>query len=358
MTTSTIARWVLILAALTGIGYLVFAKITRAEKKKESNARMATAPKDMLVDGYVVRTEKLSNALEASGTLLANEETNIQSELSARVIRIFFREGQYVGKGALLVKLYDADLRAQLPKLTTQKQLAQRTLDRNRQLLAKGGVAQQQVDVDAATVESFDADIAAVEAQIQRTEVRAPFGGTIGLRNVSEGTVVSPSTIIASIQQTNPLKLDFSVPEKYSDLLKLGDPVQFTIASDQNTYTGRVYAIEPKVDLTTRTVKLRAQVPNAKGQLHPGQFANVRLKLSETPEAMMVPSQAIVPSARDKKVIVSKDGKASFVVVETGVRNANKVQILKGLQPGDTVITSGMLQLKPDASVRIVRVTK
>jgi len=358
MTTSRIARWVLILGLIAGIGYLVFAKITRSEKKKEANARLGGAPKDLLVDGYIAKTEKLSNTLDASGTLLANEETNIQSELSARVIKIYFREGQYVSKGTMLVKLYDADLRAQLPKLTTQKQLAQRTLERNQQLFDKGGVAQQQVDVDAATVESFGADIASVQAQIQRTEVRAPFNGTIGLRNVSEGTVVSPATVIASIQQTNPLKLDFSVPEKYSDLLQLGDPVQFTVASDQQTYKGQVYAIEPKVDLTTRTVKLRARVPNAKGQLHPGQFANVRLKLSETPEAMMIPSQAIVPSARDKKVILSRNGKAEFVTVETGIRSANKVQIVKGIQPGDTVIISGMLQLKPDASVKVVRVTK
>ncbi len=358
MKTSRIARWVLVLGLVAGIGYLVFAKITRSEKKKEANARQSSAPRELSVDGYVVKTEKLSNTLDASGTLLANEETNIQSELSARVIKIYFREGQYVSKGTVLVKLYDADLRAQLPKLSTQKQLAQRTLERNRQLLAKGGVAQQQVDVDASTVEGFDADIAYIQAQIQRTEVRAPFSGTIGLRNVSEGTVVSPTTVIASIQQTNPLKMDFSVPEKYSDLLKLGDPVQFTVASDQITHTGRVYAIEPKVDLTTRTIKLRAQISNPKGQLHPGQFAQVRLKLSETPEAMMVPSQAIVPSARDKKVIVSRNGKAEFVTVETGLRSANKVQIIKGIQPGDTIITSGMLQLKPDASVKVARVTK
>lgn len=358
MTTSRIARWVLILGLIAGVGYLVFAKITRSEKKKEANARMGSAPKDLFVDGYVVKTEKLSNTLDASGTLLANEETNIQSELSARVTKIYFREGQYVSKGTVLVKLYDADLRALLPKLNTQKQLAQRTLERNRQLFEKGGVAQQQVDVDAATVESFGADIASVQAQIQRTEVRAPFSGTIGLRNVSEGTVVSPTTIIASIQQTNPLKMDFSVPEKYSDVLRVGDEVKFTVASARRTYSGKVYAIEPKVDLTTRTIRLRATVANAKGELHPGQFAQIRLELSETPEAIMVPSQAIVPSARDKKLILSRNGKAEFVTVETGLRNANKVQILKGIQPGDTVIISGMLQLKPSASVKVARVTK
>jgi len=358
MKTSKIARWVLILALVGGIGYLVFAKISRSEKKKAANAQMGAAPRDLLVDGYVVRTENLSNTLDASGTLLANEETRLQSELSARVIRIYLREGQPASKGAVLVKLYDADLRAQLQKLQTQKALAERILERERTLLAKGGVSQQQVDVDAASVAGFDADIAQVLAQIQRTEIRAPYNGTIGLRAVSEGTVVSPSTVIASFQQTNPLKLDFSVPEKYSDLLKVGDPVRFTVASDTRTFTGKVYAIEPQVDLTTRTVKLRAQVPNPKGELRPGQFASVRLTLSETPQALMVPSQAIVPSARDKKVIVSRNGKAAFVTVETGLRNANKVQIVRGVQPGDTVITSGLLQIKPDATVKVVRVTK
>jgi membrane fusion protein (multidrug efflux system) len=358
MTASRIARWVLILALLAGLGYLVFAKINRAEKKKEANARQMNAPKDMLVDGYVVRTEQLSNTLEASGTLVSNEEAAIQAEISARVVQINFREGQPIRKGAVLAKLYDADLRAQLQKLQTQKQLAERTLERNRALFNKGGVAQQQVDVDAASVEGFNADIANVQAQIQRTEIRAPFNGTIGLRYVSEGTVVTPNTVIASIQQTNPLKLDFSIPEKYSDVLRLGDEVRFTVASEQTPYTGKVYAIEPKVDPNTRTIKLRALVANPKNELHPGQFAKVRLELSDTPQALMVPSQAIVPSARDKKVIVSKGGKATFVVVETGLRNANKVQILKGIQPGDTVVTSGMLQLKPDASLKIVRVMK
>jgi membrane fusion protein (multidrug efflux system) len=358
MKTSKIARWVLSIGLIAGLGYLVFAKITRSEKKKAANAQLGTAPRDLLVDGYVVKTENLSNILNANGTLLANEETSIQSEINARVIRIFFREGQFARKGAVLVKLYDADLRAQLQKLQTQKALAERTLERNRTLLAKGGVAQQQVDVDAASVQGFDADIAQVQAQIQRTEIRAPYNGTLGLRAVSEGTVVSPTTVIASFQQTNPLKLDFSVPEKYSDLLHAGDEVRFTVASDPRTHVGKVYAIEPQVDLTTRTVKLRAQVPNPKGDLRPGQFANVRLELSETPQAIMVPSQAIVPSARDKKVIVSRNGKAEYVTVETGLRNANKVQIIMGVQPGDTVITSGLLQIKPDASVKVVRVTK
>lgn len=358
MNSKRIARWFLLLGVLAGAGYLVYGKISRGQKKQAQNTRQSSGPRELLVDGYVVKTSKLSNTLEASGTLQSNEVTNIQAEISARVTGIYFREGKPISKGTVLVRLYDGDQLAQLQKLRTQKKLAETTLDRQKYLLAKGGVSQQETDVAASQVESFNADIALTESQLQRTQIRAPFSGVVGLRNVSVGTVVSPATVIASIQQTNPLKLDFSIPEKYGDLLKVGDAVQFTVASDRNTYRGTVYAIEPQVDPSTRTIKLRAQVPNPKYALSPGQFAKVRLELSATPQALMVPSQAVMPGARDKKVAVARNGKATFMTVETGVREASQVQILSGLQPGDTLIISGMMQLKPDGAIKITRIQK
>jgi membrane fusion protein, multidrug efflux system len=354
--TSSIIRWVIGLAVLGLIGYLVYTKLTRTEKKQAANQRPTGPPQAMRVDGYLIRTEKLENTIESSGTLQSNEEVEIRPELSAKVIQIFFREGTYVSKGAVLIKLYDADLLAQLQKLRSQRELSAKTSERQKYLLAKGGVSQQEADVAAAQVEAFDADIELIQTQLQRTTIRAPFSGTIGLRNISEGAIATPTTVLATLQQTNPLKVDFSVPEKYSDQVRKGDPVEFTVSSDTKSYRGTVYAIEPKIDLTTRTVRLRALVPNPNNSLRPGQFAKVKLNLSTVSEAMLVPTQAIIPGVREKQVIVQKNGKATFVTVETGTRMEKKIQIVSGVQPGDTVITSGMLQLKPDAPVKIVRV--
>jgi membrane fusion protein (multidrug efflux system) len=366
--TGSIARWLFLLAALGAVGYLIYSKVTRDKAKKASNERAggggpnarggAGGGGPMRVDGYVVRAEQLDNTLESSGTLQSNEEVEIRPELSARVVTIYFREGTAVAKGAMLVKLYDGDLLAQLQKLRSQRELSAKTSERQQYLLAKGGVSQQEADVAAAQVESFDADIALIQTQIQKTNIRAPFSGTIGLRAISEGAIVTPTTVMATLQQTNPLKVDFSVPEKYSKQVRKGDPVEFSVASDEKAYRGTVYAIEPKVDLTTRTVRLRALVPNPNNTLRPGQFAEVRLKLGTVSEAILVPTQAIIPGVREKQLIVQKNGKASFVTVETGTRLDKRIQITKGVQPGDTVVTSGMLQLKPDMPVKIARVQK
>jgi membrane fusion protein (multidrug efflux system) len=356
---SFLIRWILILAAVGGIGYLVYNKLVRSKAQQTAQAAPGArggAPQGgMAVDGYVARTERLDNGIESSGTLQSNEEVEIRPEISAKVVRIYFREGSSVAKGAMLVKLYDTDLLAQLQKLRSQRELALKTSDRQKYLLEKGGVSQQEADVAAAQVESFDADIDLIQTQLQRTEIRAPFSGTIGLRAVSEGAIVTPTTVMATLQQTNPLKVDFSVPEKYSEQLRKGDAVEFTVASDNKPYRGTVYAVEPKIDLTTRTVRLRALVPNANNALRPGQFAKVRLNLSTVPEAILVPTQAIIPGVREKQVIVKKAGKASFVTVETGTRLDKKIQVVTGVQPGDTIVTSGMLQLKPDAPVKIAR---
>lgn len=362
MKSSSLVRWLLVVVIVGGIGYLVYGKLNRTEKKKAGNERAGGGgggpARPLSVDGYVVSTEKLSNSIETTGTLQSNEELSLQPEINARVVKIYFKEGQPVPKGALLIKLFDADLSAQVLKVKTQRKLAQKSLERLQYLLEREGVSKQEVDVAQSQVEAYDADLAVANAQLQRTEIRAPFAGKIGLRYVSEGAIVSPTTVIASFQQTNPLKVDFSIPEKYSDVVHIGDGVRFNVASERTEFQGKVYAIEPKIDLTTRTIKLRALVPNANNQLRPGQFAKVNLQLGETPEALLVPSQAIIPGTKDKQVVVSRGGKASFVTVETGIRTDTKVQVVNGIQAGDTVVISGILQIKPDAPLKIRNVKK
>ncbi|ASZ09963.1 efflux RND transporter periplasmic adaptor subunit [Chitinophaga pendula] len=311
--------------------------------------------KTPLIDGYVVKAASLDEIIEASGTLQSNEEVEIKPEINGRIIALYFKEGTPVTKGTLLVKLYDEDLRAQLQKLQLQQQLAKTTLERQENLLKINGISRQDVDVTRNQVSAYGADIAYTLTQLQRTELRAPFNGRLSLRNVSVGAIVAPTTVITTLQQIDPLKIDFAIPEKYRTTVKVGDAVQFKVAGDTSTYKGSIYVVDPKIDLTTRTIRLRAIMPNT-GNLFPGSFARVNIRLRDQPNAIVIPSQAVIPGTRDKKVIVADSGKAKFIIVQTGIRNENNVQITDGLKPGDTIATSGILQLKAGMPLKFNKV--
>ncbi len=342
-------RIVLVCLLLAVAGFFIY-KLTAKSNPKEPAGPPAAARgagRPILADAYVVKPVKVDEIIEASGTLQSNEEVELKPEISGRITKIYFQEGTKVSKGALLVKIYDGDILAQLRKLELQRELAKTTLARQEKLLKINGISQQDVDVTSNQVSAYGADIEYNRAQLQKTEIRAPFGGTLGLRNVSEGAIVGPTTVMSTLQQLDPLKIDFAVPEKYRNAVHKGDAVTFTIAGDTLRYKGSVYAIDPKIDLATRSVKLRATVPNPAGKLFPGAFAKTAIQLKDNPNAIMIPSQAVIPGTRFKQVIVADSGRAKFVNVETGFRNESNVQITSGLQIGDTVITSGILQLKP-----------
>ncbi|GEP90367.1 membrane fusion protein, multidrug efflux system [Chitinophaga terrae (ex Kim and Jung 2007)] len=347
--TKKTVRTILILAVACIAIFFLYKKIAGSKASGEPSAQNAksSGPKLLLTDAWVVKTGLLNQTIEASGTLQSNEEVEVKPEINGRIIKLFFKEGTNVRKGDMLVKLYDEDLKAQLQKLKLQQQLAKTTLERQENLLKINGISQQDVDVTRNQVSAYQADMEYTQTQLQKTELRAPFSGKLGLRNVSEGAIVSSATIITTLQQIDPLKMDFAVAEKYRNAVKVGDQVIFNVAGDRNDYKGSIYAIDPKIDLTTRTMKLRAIVPNNSGVLFPGSFAKVKIILKDIPDAMMIPSQAVIPGTRDKKVIIADQGVAKFVVVETGQRTESSVQITNGLKPGDTVITTGILQLKP-----------
>lgn len=348
---------ILIIAAAI-IGFIVIRTTApkQAKAPKDSNSTgKAGGNRNLLVDAYIVKTTSLDQTIEASGTLQSNEEVQVQAEITGRIIGLYFKEGTQVSKGTLLVKLYDEDLKAQLQKLELQQQLAKTTLERQENLLKINGISRQDVDVTRNQVSAYGADMAYTRTQLQKTELRAPFSGRLGLRNVSLGAIVTPATVITTLQQIDPLKVDFSVPEKYRTAISQGDAVDFRVAGDQNIYKGNIYAIDPKIDLATRTIKIRAIIPNA-GKLLPGAFARVAISLKNLPDAIMIPTQAVIPGTRDKKVAVADSGKAKFVIVETGIRDANNVQITSGLSIGDTIITSGILQLKPGVVLKYNKV--
>jgi membrane fusion protein (multidrug efflux system) len=308
------------------------------------------------VEAFVVKTKNLAENLEVPGTLQAFEETEIRPEISGRLVQLNIQEGGVVQRGALLAKLFDDDLQAQLKKLKVQLDIAQKTLERQRELLKIQGISQQEVDLSELQVNNIKADMELVRVNISKTEIRSPYAGRLGLRNVSPGAYVSPTTVLTTLRQVNQLKLDFTVPEKYGDLFRKGRTVSFTVAGSKRTFTATVIATEAAVETTTRTLKVRASVAGNDAALIPGAFAKVQLKLGGIEESLIVPTRAVIPQARNKQVIVYKNGNPDFRVVETGIRDETYVQISDGVKLGDTVLVTGLLAIRPDSKLQLSKV--
>lgn len=326
--------------------------------KKEKISPNQAGPKmpPLRVDGYLVKPELFQDELEVPGSIVANETTEIHPEVSGRIVSLNIVEGKYVGKGTVLAKLYDGDLRAQLNKIQIQLALAQKTEERQAQLLKIQGISQQDYDISLLQVNNLRADIGILETSIAKTIVRAPFSGKIGLNKVSPGAYVSPASILATISQTDQLKLDFTIPEKYIGQIKIGQPISFTTEGSKKTFAAKVMATESKVMENTRSLTVRAMIAGSDPSLLAGAFAKVKLSFDPDPNAILVPTQAILPQARGKKVIVYKSGKAIFADVETGNRDSARVQITNGLKPGDTIVVTGLLSVRPEATIKIGRI--
>ncbi len=346
--------WFLLALVVLIAGVIIYNKVLHP-KVPASSGPAGGPPKEMPVTGFVVQARNLENGVVASGTILANEEVELHAEVSGKITSLNLSEGNAVSKGTLLVKLYDADLQAQLKKLLLQRETAEKTEARLKQLLAINGVGQQEYDNALIQLNNIKADIELMQANISKTEVRAPFDGVVGLKNVSEGAYVSPATAIATFQQVNPLKLDFTIPEKYFSSLHKGDVVKFKVDGSDENFSGKVFAVEPRIDESTRSIKVRALVQNSSSKVLPGAFAKVDVGLSGIDGALMIPTQCIIPEARNKKVIVVKDGKANFTVVETGVRNESYIQVLSGVSEGDTIVATALMSVKPDMGVKIIK---
>lgn len=337
---------------------LVLATLFSCQSKKEGVGANNRPSGPMAVEGFLVEPQSVSDNIEVPGSLLPAEETQVRAEVSGRITQLNIQEGSVVQKGALLVKLFDRDLQAQLKKLEVQLKIAEKTQERQGELLKISGVSQQDYDLSELQVENLKADIESVKISIDKTEIRAPYQGSIGLRNVSLGSYLSPTDIVATIRQVNQLKLEFSVPEKYVKSISKGYKVKFKVDGGQKTHTATVLATESGVDQATRTLRVRAIVNELHPELVPGVFAKVNLQLDKNSDALMVPTQAVIPQARNKQVIVMRKDSAQFVVVETGIRDSAFVQITNGLKPGDTVITTGLMAIRPDAKIRLSKLTR
>ncbi len=316
-----------------------------------SSGNKADAP--VSVKAYIVVPQTLNNIVLTTGTILANEEVELMSEVAGKIIKILFKEGSYVNKDDLLVKINDSDLQAQLRRAESKVKLAEEKEFRQRQLRDGNLISQEEYDNTVSELNVNKADYDLIKAQIDKTEIRAPFSGTIGLRSVSEGSYLTTSTVIATLQNLNIIKVDFSIPEKYSTSVRTGDVLDFKISGSATVFKAKIYAIEPKIDPGTRTLKIRAICNTNYSELIPGAFANVELNLKKISDAILIPSVAIVPELKSQKVYLYKNGVVAEQNVEIGVREETTIQIVSGLNAGDTVITSGILQIRPMSKVTI-----
>lgn len=329
-----------------------------SKRKKEVTQTQNAPPKRPTprVDGFIVKTQLISETIEIPGSLVADETTEIHPEVSGRIIGLYVREGTYVSKGALLAKLYDADLQAQLRKVQVQLQIAQQTESRYDQLQKIGGISKEDYAATALQVSNLRADIDILRTSIAKTQIRAPFSGKLGLKQVSPGAYVTPQSVIATILKTSNLRIDFNVPEKYTSQIKMGQFVNFTVEGSKRNYAAVIAATQSGIEQATRTLTIRARVQGEQAGLVPGGFAKVKISFEPDPNALMIPTQAIIPQARGKKVALYKGGTANFVEVTTGVRDSSNVQIISGLNKGDTVIVTGLLSVKPEATVTINKI--
>lgn len=343
---------------LAGLLLTVLISFLSCSGEKDKVKAGDKAPRvSLTVDGSVITMSSKDLSYSYTGSLLANEEIDIRPEISAKVTKILFKEGTKVNKGQLLVKMFDADLQAQLKKSKLQIELKAKEFERKKELLKLNGISKEEYETSENGLNTLVAEQDLLNAQISKTELIAPFNGIVGLRMVSEGSFVTTSTVITSLQQIDPIKVEFSIPEKYKQNLAENMEIKFTVEGIDRVYSARIYALESKIDAATRSIRIRALAPNPDRSLFPGSFVSIKLNLFPDKETIFITARSIVPLIDGEQVFIVKNGKIVTAKVTTGIRTVTEVEILKGLQVNDTLITSGLLQVKEGMSVK-VRISK
>jgi len=341
--------FILLTALFVKVG---FSKSSDKDKKKDGKDKAQKK-----VAAYVVKPSLLITEISVSGSLLAYDEVELKNEVAGRVVMINLPEGKFVRKGTLLVKLFDDDLQSTLKKQEAQLAIQQQIYKRQSELLRVNGISQNDYDQTGLELNGLKADIEVEKTLIRKTEIRAPFDGVIGLRAVSVGAIVTPSTLMTTIRTENKIKLDFSVPEKYSSVIRQGMKVTFSMNNADKKYNATVIATEKGIDAATRNLKVRALVNSQSTELISGAYANVTLRMNENKNALLIPTNALIPQEESNSVIVARKGKAHYVVVKTGIRQPTNIEIVDGIQIGDTIITSGLQFLKEDSPLMYSTVT-
>ncbi len=305
------------------------------------------------VEALVIHPRLLQNKINTTGTLLANEEVELRSEISGRVTGVNFEEGKRVHKGDLLLSINNQELQAQLKRKKLEEKQAADNETREKSLLDIKAVSLEEYNKYLNTLQMIQAEREVIESQLAKTEIIAPFDGIVGLRYISEGGYVTPNILVATMQEIDPLKVEFSVPERHAAQMKNGTEILVYVGDSEEGHNGIVFAVESKIDPDTRTIKARAKIPNPKSNLIPGSFAKIEITLEEIPNAVVIPTEAIIPQINNEIIYICQNGAAKSVPVKTGIRTEREIQISQGLNPDDTLIVSGLLQLADGKNVKI-----
>ena len=354
-------RIVTVIIVLVVVFLIVYPKLDLSGSEGEIAAAAATpaAAGPLPVNVVVTKHQPLENTVTITGSILANESVQLRPEMAGKITRINFEEGEFVKKGQPLVYINKDELEAQLERLNYTRKLYEQSEERQRKLLEREAISQEEYEMALNELNTNLADVKVVEAQIEKSVIRAPFSGTIGLREMSEGSYVTPADNIATLVSIDPVKVEFSVPERYANEVGVGDLIAFSRSENgEKVRTGKVYAVEPRIDTETRTLTMRALSENDDRKLLPGMFVRINLVLDVNDNSIMVPAQALIPEMNGYKVYVVEKGKAVEKRVSTGVRTANQVEVTEGLVPGDSVLTTGILQVKNGAPVEVLEVVQ
>jgi membrane fusion protein (multidrug efflux system) len=351
-------RVLIITGVIAVLALLAYPKLTEQSAGEGSSSVQNSGNAPLSVDVHVVEPQIFENKIFTTGTLIANESIELRSEISGKIVELKLEEGRQVKAGERLIKINDSELQARLEQSEFRIGLAEVRERRQLQLLERGGISQEEYDATLNELNILKAEAELIKAQIDKTEIKAPFNGVVGLRYVSNGSYISPTTNIANFQSINPIKVEFSVPERYAGVVEVGDRAVFNVQGQDEDFEAVIYAIEPRIETQTRTIRIRARANNDNSKLLPGAFANIELILEEINDALMIPTIAVIPELQGQKVFVLRDGKVAEQQVTTGIRTESDVQVVEGLAPGDTVLTTGLLQVRTGMPVRVDQVDK
>jgi membrane fusion protein (multidrug efflux system) len=347
--------------ALLAVSLIVYNSFIRKSDIK-LNAPMGSAPasaqqggqgggRSLPVSVYIAEKMEREDGSVRIGNLVAKERVEIVSELSGRVIQINFREGQHVKKGDILVKLNDDELQVQLTKAEYQHTLLEQRLERQRILLEKDAVSREDYDKVLTEYNVLKQDIEQLKIRIEKMHVRAPFDGVLGFRDISLGAFLQPNSKISTLVDIATLIVEVAIPEKYITDRLFGNEILFNVEGMSRDFRASVYAIDPQIEVKTRTIMIRARYDNKTGLLRPGMSARVSLNTGAGEKNLYVPNQAVVPDVRGRSVWVMKNNKATLIPVQTGTRTVDMLEILSGIELGDTIITTGLMQLREGLTV-------
>ena len=355
-----ITKIVLFVIILLFIAGMAFYPAIKRKIKKEETSQGTTRPglfgnraaRSLNVNAKIIRPESLTDYIQVTGNLIPDEQVDLTFEATGKIVNIFFKEGSTVSKGQLLAKVNDKPLQAELQKLEAQIPLAEDRVYRQKALLEKDAVSKETYEQVSTELEKLHADIDLAKSRIAQTELRAPFDGIIGLRQVSEGAYASPATVVASLTKIIPLKIEFSVPERYMNMIHSGTPIEFQMDKDI-IYGASIYAVDSRIEKDVLQLKARAVYPNVNGRLKPGRSVSVKIKSNELKNAIVVPNEAVIAEMGRDIAYIYSSGQAKVTELTKGIRTESNVQILDGITLGDTLIVSGIMQLRDGLPVTI-----